>query len=902
MLKLSITAVMAVIFPVSYAVGADCPNASIAAQSASDGCVRVICPLLSFRAGFDRYNVCQATAAWVDGVFKVTHTDSDPHACWIVPNNFAGQKPFGAVESVLVRTSPACKGYIVVTLRSERTGEEFRFNGDWGKEEVEINTSELNMLDDYTIAHVTFGFSNAASESVFAIKEIVGVRRQPIMDALTFDVDTGSPLRVLPNASQRATLVFGNPTDTAVAATGTVTAVDYFGKTLRREVNLNIEAGSFARIPMGPFMQLGIWRLCADLVAPDGSGVQRQARLLRLFPQPRTPRFQPGKFRIGVVSHLERHPDAERKWCLNLASILGMKIIRSDLFAMERIQPNSPDDWNIAFDMKVLGEIESYGMDVDAIIHRVPKWAAPAETCDKPWSIRAFGPAKPGCFESYCERLARQLGTRIAYYEIGNEWDLGPKGVLEVDEAVRMQAEAYRGIKRGCRDAVVCSNGFAAEGDNVQVQKKGFHEAFLNKAKGFFDVHAIHIHGGFGGYANAITEGFLPLRSRTGTEVPWFSNETATLPCFGAEDSAARAVWQKTLFAWAHGSRDYCWYSLESGSWREGGSDWGLYTADWMPRATAAAFASLTRIFSGLDFHKRIIGQNDRHIYAFRGNGRMVLAGWDSRVAEACDIPVKTDARKVIAVDLMGNTMQIKNSSGSVVFRLGATPSALVFPEDAEIDIDQDSLTAQPVQNIAAQIIPSGAASKRPPDFTVDTLDLVCSLFAANPLTKKRDWSGPQDLSAHAWLGLSKNSLQMLVDVTDDAHFQMESGSRIYLGDSVQIAFRCYDQDGGWLIGLSHGKAGPEVYIWEAPSGINITEVSQAAKLFTTREGTCTRYGLSLPLSTFGLSAEALRRSGMRFNFMVNDNDGEGRDGWVQCAPGIASNRDPSLYPLVRFQ
>lgn len=865
--------------------------------------VRVTRPLLTFRAGFDAYRTYQAKAGWTQEVFRVSHAATDPHACWIVPNNFAGQRPFKPTEAIVIRTSPAHPGYLVVALRSEKTGRELRFNGDWGREASVVKTPGLDPADAYTLSCVTFGFADAKSPHAFDVREIAGVQLSPVAEAISFDVETENSLRMLTNASARASLVFGNPSDRPVSATGVVKGVDFFGRSLVREIALSLSPGETKRIAFGPFPGMGLWRLTSELVSSDGSRATKRTRLAILDPQPVTPRLKDGKFRMGAVCHLERHADSERRQCLELAAALGMKILRADLFAMERVQPNGPDDWQVAHDSRILDELDAFGLDLDAIIHQTPKWAAPEENREKPWPKRAFGPTRPGLFETYCERLAREFGTRIAYYEIGNEWDLGAKGVLEIDEAVRMQAEAYRGIKRGCPKAVVCSNGFAAEGDNQQVQKKGFHEAFLNRAKGTFDVHAIHIHGGFSAYARAIRGDFFSLRRRTGTTAPWYSNETATLPCFGAEDSAARAVWQKILFAWAHGSRDYCWYNLESGSWREGGSDWGLYTAGWMPRATAAAFASLTKTFSGLDFHKVLVDKGARHAYVFGDGRRLVLAGWDSGASAVCEIPVRTDARRAESVDLMGNRTALEIRNGVVVFRLDATPSALVLTDVTRAEPDRERMETPAIPSVAAQIIPDGPASGRKPDFTVDTLNAVHSLFAANPLTESRDWKGPEDLSARAWLGLSKTALQILVEVTDDIHVQCERGGRLYLGDSVQVAFRSYEQDGDWLFGLSRTDDGQnDVFVWTAPTGVDTAAAAVATRLKTERAGDRTRYALSVPYETLGLSPEVLRRSGLRFNFMVNDNDGEGRDGWIECAPGISTGRDSTLYPFVRFQ
>ncbi len=38
-----------------------------------------------------------------------------------------------------------------------------------------------------------------------------------------------------------------------------------------------------------------------------------------------------------------------------------------------------------------------------------------------------------------------------------------------------------------------------------------------------------------------------------------------------------------------------------------------------------------------------------------------------------------------------------------------------------------------------------------------------------------------------------------------------------------------------------------------------------------------------------------------RMNILVNDNDGEGRRGWLEWAPGMGFTKDPSRFPKVLF-
>ena len=56
-----------------------------------------------------------------------------------------------------------------------------------------------------------------------------------------------------------------------------------------------------------------------------------------------------------------------------------------------------------------------------------------------------------------------------------------------------------------------------------------------------------------------------------------------------------------------------------------------------------------------------------------------------------------------------------------------------------------------------------------------------------------------------------------------------------------------------------------------------------------------------IPESAVGADS-ALLKQGIRFNLLVNDNDGEGRDGWMHIAPGIGENKNPDRFPFVLFE
>ena len=276
----------------------------------------------------------------------------------------------------------------------------------------------------------------------------------------------------------------------------------------------------------------------------------------------------------------------------------------------------------------------------------------------------------PGVFEKFCEGLSARYGTRIDYYEIGNEWDLGFHGTF--DEAVDIQREAYVGLKRGCPDVCVIPNGWTSPGDTPGIVKRGragLHEHFLRKARDYFDVHPIHCHGPFVPYVRSIKDGFFPFRARTGVkDKPWYSNETA-LTSVWSERNAALTVWKKILWAWAHGSVDYIWYNLKGTGWdpKDSEQGYGLITADFRPRDSYVSFAALATVVGGATFKSRVIDDGGTFCFEFAKGDSIVLTAWDE-AGTGREIPVQTDAARAWHVDLMGNRTAVPLADGKAVF------------------------------------------------------------------------------------------------------------------------------------------------------------------------------------------------------------------------------------------
>ena len=352
-------------------------------------------------------------------------------------------------------------------------------------------------------------------------------------------------------------------------------------------------------------------------------------------------------------------------------------------------------DWTKSDAM--IERLRNAGLALDIIMLSMPSWAIDETARAKAPEQRKRGlrvrylPIKPGTFRAFAEVYARRYGTKIDYYEIGNEIDLTGAETLPHEAALAIQREAYEGLHAGCSNVCVTTCGWAGAYTSPDATPNtynvGIQEAFAEHPE-LYDVWAQHVHGPFSRFAQVLDGGFAKLRERTPLKTrPWISNETALTSAFGEENAVARNVWMKPLFAWSRGARDYIWYNLRATGWFDGGEPgYGLITPDFHPRAGYAAFAALTTVFQGLDYDGAVYSRGLRHLLRFRGTsqampGGLVLAGWDDKFAtdDSWTVRIATDATRAELCDHMGNRTPVQIAGGTVTFPISRNPQALLL-------------------------------------------------------------------------------------------------------------------------------------------------------------------------------------------------------------------------------
>ncbi len=194
-------------------------------------------------------------------------------------------------------------------------------------------------------------------------------------------------------------------------------------------------------------------------------------------------------------------------------------------------------------------------------------------------------------------------------------------------------------------------------------------------------------------------------------------------------------------------------------------------------------------------------------------------------------------------------------------------------------------------------------ASGNEPRFRLYQIAQYYSLVETIPGNESLYWSGPKDLSANVYLSRKGETLQLRVEVTDDKQVQPYRGSEVWNGDNVQFTLALPRQDGFWKFGLTRLADGSsETYCWNAPTGFK--EDASAIRLETQRQEDkkLTIYRAELPFKAVGLTT-ATAKAGFRFNLIVNDNDGNRREGFIAVAPGLGANDGAvSFWPTVNLQ
>lgn len=146
-------------------------------------------------------------------------------------------------------------------------------------------------------------------------------------------------------------------------------------------------------------------------------------------------------------------------------------------------------------------------------------------------------------------------------------------------------------------------------------------------------------------------------------------------------------------------------------------------------------------------------------------------------------------------------------------------------------------------------------------------------------------WGGPQDLSVQARYAWDDDNLYAYIVVTDDVHYNGQTGGNIWKEDSLQLGIDLRnpvtDSTTRNELGFALGNDGEEVvWAWTRPSGTNAptAPISAIVAKITRDEATNTTiYDLRIPFDAVqGDPASLLANGRIGVSVMLNESDGPG--------------------------
>lgn len=187
-------------------------------------------------------------------------------------------------------------------------------------------------------------------------------------------------------------------------------------------------------------------------------------------------------------------------------------------------------------------------------------------------------------------------------------------------------------------------------------------------------------------------------------------------------------------------------------------------------------------------------------------------------------------------------------------------------------------------------------------------------LIYKSQVVQIEDWRGVEDVGGNAYCMYDKDSFYICAEITDNLLGDNDEQERIWANDSIQFAFAPERIKGGirteYGIGLVNGESKIERYSFvnvdTSITGMYDKQELSALQYVVKRdeENKKTIYEAKVPWSEiYGKDFNVFRYDSLYFSMIVNDNDGEGRRGWIEFCPGIGGSKDPSQFidvPLLK--
>ena len=244
-----------------------------------------------------------------------------------------------------------------------------------------------------------------------------------------------------------------------------------------------------------------------------------------------------------------------------------------------------------------------------------------------------------------------------------------------------------------------------------------------------------------------------------------------------------------------------------------------------------------------------------------------------------CNLPGKVTL-KALPCDQLTISPAIRGEKGE--FRISVRAAQEFRPEEARVfrvQLFRDGKAfGEPIEFPVSKIhyIPMGKMTKVG---SIMQRSQVRRMLPDTPEYGKLYWSDSRDCAVHFGATAGKNDLHFQIGMNDDVHVQHFSAEEMWKGDSIQLVLLFPGQNDYWELGVAMTEDGKMLkHIWHAPKGMDVEKALAGIRAHGKKLEKSHNFHLVLTLSAFGSSLESLQKTGVYFNVLANDNDGELRE------------------------
>lgn len=379
-------------------------------------------------------------------------------------------------------------------------------------------------------------------------------------------------------------------------------------------------------------------------------------------------------FLLGICTHSYRWSKRDQDLEAKAIGLCGAKIARMT-FPWRELQPKA-GVWQWDRLDYIVSQYKKNGVYIQFILGFPPRWAS-TNPDSKKYHLHS---PRLEPWEKYVKMLVERYKDRIKYWEVWNEPDLKSFYLDDSESYIKLLKSAYPIIKKIDPSIQVMTCGFATMLKHPN-KTDDFHEKVISGAKGYFDIHAHHEHGGFKEFERMVKV-LSKMRVKTKVTAPMYYNETAISSARNGQILQANTLVKKISYALGQGAVGYNWYNLRNDGFNSLNSEhnYGLLTHDFQPKAAYVAFNTLVNTFRGKKKIKKLNLNYRYRGWCFEKDNEQSCVLWKAEIDNYHSvILIKTDASSYVIRDIMGNDYKPAVISGAISFNPTNTPKYIVL-------------------------------------------------------------------------------------------------------------------------------------------------------------------------------------------------------------------------------